>query len=149
MANRVIHDYQCYDYHSNILFKLVVESTALKNNYSTLWHLDYGIAKTLKLFIYLNPVSIHDGNTLIIDKNRTQKLRDIDELPIEYEKRKEDLTPVLKELGLDTSYLAYDYEAGDALLFSPLLLAHRRLPPKENQKRYTIILQLHTRWYSD
>ena len=116
----------------------VVKSNALENNPSTLWHLDGGSVKTLKLFIYLNPVSIHGGNTLIVDQNRTKVLRDVGALPIEQEKRKLDLSSTLQELKLDTSTLSYDYEAGSALLFSPLLLAHRCLPPKNNQKRYTI-----------
>lgn len=116
----------------------VVKSNALEDNYSTLWHLDGGSPKTLKLFIYLNPVSIHGGNTLIIDQNRTKVLRDAGALPIEHEKRKLDLSSTLQKLKLDTSTFSYNYEAGCALLFSPLLLAHRCLPPKNNQKRYTI-----------
>lgn len=116
----------------------VVESNALESNYSTLWHLDGGISKTLKLFIYLNPVSVHGGNTLMIDKDRTKLLRQAGFLPIENEKRKLDLSSSLKELDLDTSIISYSYEVGDALLFSPLLLAHKCLPPKNNKKRYTI-----------
>ncbi len=116
----------------------VVKSTALEDNYSTLWHLDHGIPKTLKLFIYLNPVSQHGGNTLIIDKERTEKLIHANALPLEQDKRKADLTPILEELNLDTNYIEHNYKTGDALLFNPLLLAHRCLPPDNAQKRYTI-----------
>ncbi len=120
----------------------VIDSFASTYYYSTRWHLDGGIAKTLKLFVYLNPVSEHGGNTLIIDQNRTEKLRKAGELPLELEERKEDLTQVLEQMGLDSSYLAYDLKAGDALLFDPLILAHRCLPPREGKERYTISFTL-------
>ncbi|MDX8399211.1 MAG: hypothetical protein R8K20_03065 [Gallionellaceae bacterium] len=116
----------------------VVDSSASRYKYSERWHLDGGIPKMLKLFVYLNPVAEHGGNTLIIDRNRTEKLKMAGELWHAPEERKEDLTPVLKQMGLDSSYLAYDFEAGDAVLFSPLLLVHRCLPPRIGKKRYTI-----------
>ncbi|MGR9013069.1 MAG: hypothetical protein ACU83U_05435 [Gammaproteobacteria bacterium] len=120
----------------------VIDSSASTYNNSTTWHLDGGITKTLKLFVYLNSVTEHGGNTLIIDQHRTEKLRKAGELPLEEEKRKEDFTQVLEQMGLNSSYLAYDLKAGDALLFSPLILAHRCLPPKAEKKRYTICFTL-------
>jgi len=116
----------------------VVDSSASIYHYSDRWHLDNGMPKMLKLFVYLNPVAEHGGNTLIIDRSRTEKLRKAGKLPKEGEEREEDLIPVLKQMGLDSSSLAYDLKAGDAILFSPLLLAHRCLPPRTGKKRYTI-----------
>ena len=78
----------------------------------------------------------------MVDLPATEKLREAGELPIVGEDRKEDLIPVMQELGIDSSLLAYDLDAGDALLFSPLILAHRCLPPKEGKKRYTICFSL-------
>lgn len=106
--------------------------------YNCLWHLDGGVAKTLKLFVYLNPVSSQGGNTLIIDQARTKQLRNAGALPLESEKRFADLSEVLDELGLSRDYLAYDLKCGDALLFSPLLLAHKCHLPNEGKYRHTI-----------
>jgi len=116
----------------------VVDSSASIYNGSCLWHLDHGMPNMLKLFVYLNPVTQHGGNTLFFDRNRTVKLRNAGELPIENNQRKEDLTQALEEMGLDSCYLAFDLKAGDALLFSPLLLAHRCLAPRAGKKRHTI-----------
>lgn len=116
----------------------VVDSTAAEYEYNIFWHLDNGIPNTLKLFVYLDPVAEHGGNTLIIDRERTDALRGAGALPIEVEKRREDLTPDLERLGLDTRHLGYDLKAGDGLLFSPLVLAHKCLAPKAGKKRHTI-----------
>lgn len=116
----------------------VVDSSASQYYYSDRWHLDGGMPKMLKLFIYLNSVEEHGGNTLIIDQDRTDHLRKAGGLLVEGKERKEDLAPALREMGLSTRYLAYDLKAGDALLFSPLMLAHRCLPPRSGEKRYTI-----------
>lgn len=120
----------------------VVDSSAIDYEYNKLWHLDGGITGTLKLFVYLNPVSEHGGNTPIIDKDRTEILRCSDALPLCETQRSEDLTSQLTALGLDTGYKMYDLKAGGALLFSPLLLAHRCLPPRFDKKRYTVCFTL-------
>lgn len=140
--NTLLKDYFQTEYRPLCAMFDVVDSSASTSNPSTRWHLDGGIAKTLKLFVYLNPVSEHGGNTLIIDQNRTQMLRELDQLPLEGEKRKEDLTQVLEQEGIDSSTLAYDLKAGDALLFNPLILAHKCLPPRTGEKRYTICFTL-------
>lgn len=116
----------------------VVDATDAAHNPNTFWHLDGGVRHTLKLFVYLNPVAEHGGNTPIIDLDRSNKLKKTGALPIEQDKRKQDMTEALEALGLDTTYLAYDLKAGDVLLFNPLVLAHRCQPPKEGQKRYTV-----------
>lgn len=126
------------DYHILCRTLDVVDSAASAYNPSTRWHLDHGIPGTLKLFIYLNNVSEHQGNTLIIDLKRTAKLKVAGELPLDFNERTEDLEPVLKKMKLDSNHLAYDLAAGDALLFDPLTLAHRCLPPQAGKKRYSL-----------
>lgn len=120
----------------------VVGSALSTKSYSDRWHLDGGSDRSMKLFLYLNPVAEHGGNTLIIDLPRTKELNKANALPLEGEKRTEEVAPVLEKLGLDTGHLAYDLEAGDALLFDPFTLAHRRLPPREGHKRYTVCFLL-------
>ena len=115
-----------------------VDSTGSDYRYNCRWHLDGGMTKTLKLFIYLNSVASHGGNTLIIDQARTQRLCESGALPVEYEGRFSDLSEKLGELGLSRDYQAYDLEGGDALLFSPLLLAHKCCLPNKGQVRHTI-----------
>ena len=138
----LIRDYFQSDYRLFCVKFDVVDSLATSYVPHTFWHLDGGVPKTLKLFIYLNPVSEHGGNTLVIDQHRTEVLRKAEVLPIETDRRKNDLTEDLIQLGLDTDVLSYDLKAGDALLFNPLVLAHRCLPPVEGKKRYTICFTL-------
>jgi len=116
----------------------VLDASASAYYPSTTWHLDGGPKKALKLFVYLNGVEEHGGNTLIIDRERTQRLRTAGALPLALDERTEELTPVLEGLGLDTGTLGFDLKAGDALLFDPFVLAHRCLPPKPGRKRYTV-----------
>ena len=116
----------------------VVDASAASSDPNTFWHLDGGVTNTLKLFVYLNPVSEHGGNTPIIDLARTNRLRGTGWLGVTEAERKQDVTGLLEALGLDTGYLTYDLKAGDALLFNPLLLAHKRLLPREGKKRYTV-----------
>ncbi|MGB0712541.1 MAG: hypothetical protein ACPGUC_03165 [Gammaproteobacteria bacterium] len=106
--------------------------------YNTRWHLDSGIRGTLKLLLYLNPVADHGCNTPLIDAERTAKLRSAGALPLEHEARREDLGHDLRGLGLDTGVLTHDLEAGDGLLFNPLLLAHRCHPPHVGKQRHSI-----------
>lgn len=115
-----------------------VDSQAEDYSFNTYWHLDYGLQKSLKLFVYLNPVSEHGGNTLMIDKERTEAVRDAGGLPIEHNKRYFDLTETLQKLGLDTEVIGYDLKEGDALLFSPFILAHKCQPPQPGHERHTI-----------
>lgn len=116
----------------------VIEHLAWQHNYSTRWHLDGGVKRTLKLFVYLNSVKEHGGNTLLMDKARTEKIRAQGFLPLEYGERYRDLTIELQQLNLSTKVIAYPLVAGDVLLFNPLELAHKCLPPIQQQKRYTI-----------
>lgn len=116
----------------------VVGSDDSTHNRNALWHLDSGVKGTHKLFIYLNPVAEHGGNTEIVDLERTNKLRRAGALPLEDTQRKEDLSGVFEELGISAEIHAYDLKAGDGLLFDPLTLAHRCQPPKAEKRRYTI-----------
>ena len=120
----------------------VTDSSAATTNYSTRWHLDGGVINTHKLFIYLNPVAEHGGNTVMVDVESTRKLLQAGELPSAITERKEDLGEVFAQLGINDKLLAYDLNAGDALLFDPLTLAHRCLPPREGEKRYTVCFTL-------
>lgn len=119
-----------------------VDSNAPQYYQSTKWHLDSGIRGTLKLFIYLNAVKQHGGNTLILDRDKTELLRRAGYLPLAQEERREDLNPALRALGLGEETITYGLEAGDGFLFSPLLLAHRCLPPQVGKVRHTFSFTL-------
>ena len=45
-----------------------VDSSANNNNDSTRLHCDGGVRNTLKFFVYLNSVTEHGGNTLLMNK---------------------------------------------------------------------------------
>jgi hypothetical protein len=107
-------------------------------NPNTLWHLDGGITSSLKLFVYLNPVSEHKGNTLMMDKDRTDQLLKANHLPVEQDLRLEDISAELLDLGLDPRPIAFDLKAGDGLLFDPAQLAHKCLLPGAGKSRYAI-----------
>lgn len=112
-----------------------VDSYATDYSMNTRWHLDYGIKNSLKIFIYLNPVSEHGGNTLIYNQEKTEALRKAGALPMEHEKRYSDLP---ESLSQSCQPVAYDLKAGDALIFSPLLLAHKCQLPLAGKMRHTI-----------
>lgn len=116
----------------------VVGSAGASHNPNTLWHLDGGVRGTHKLFIYLNPVAEHGGNTVMVDRERTKQLLQANALPVEQDKRKEDLSAVFEELGVSPEVLAYDLKAGDGLIFDPLTLAHRCQPTMAGKWRYTL-----------
>ncbi len=115
-----------------------VDSQAEDYSFNTYWHLDYGLEKSLKLFVYLNPVSEHGGNTLMIDQERTEIVRNAGALPIDPDRRYFDLTETLQKLELGTEVIGYDLKEGDALLFSPFILAHKCEPPQPGHERHTI-----------
>ncbi|GAB6040993.1 hypothetical protein [Endothiovibrio diazotrophicus] len=119
-----------------------VDSRASTNLLNTYWHLDTGTRNTHKLFVYLNPVAEHGGNTVMVDVERTKRLRQAGQLPMALDERKQDVTEALEQLGLSTEVLAYDLKAGDAVLFDPITLAHRCLPPREGRLRYTICFSI-------
>lgn len=115
-----------------------VDSSANNHNYNTRWHCDGGVRNTLKLFVYLNSVTEHGGNTLLMDKPRTDKLREYGHLPLELKLRKLTLNEALLELSLPTDPMAYNLNAGDGLLFDPIQLAHKCLAPTSEKVRYTL-----------
>lgn len=120
----------------------VVGCAGATQNLNTLWHLDNGVPGTHKLFIYLNPVAEHGGNTVMVDLARTDKLKKVGALPFEEDGRKEDLTEVFEQLGVSPEVHAYDLKAGDGILFDPLTLAHRCQPTTTGRRRYTICYTL-------
>jgi len=115
-----------------------VDSSANNHNDSTRWHCDGGVRNTLKLFVYLNSVTEHGGNTLLMDKPRTDKLREHGHLPLEGKRRKLALTEALLGLCLPAAPVAYNLNAGDGLLFDPIQLAHKCLAPIADKVRYTL-----------
>lgn len=119
-----------------------VDSEATDYDFNLYWHLDGGVKKSLKLFVYLNPVAEHGGNTLFFNLESTQRLRDAGALPREPTERYQDITHFMDELSLETDMLEYDLNTGDALLFSPFILAHKCQPPRANMVRYTICFLL-------
>lgn len=120
----------------------VVDSAGPAHNRNALWHVDHGIRGTHKLFIYLNAVADHGGNTVMVDQARTIRLRQADALPVEQDQRTADLSAVCAALGISQALLAYDLEAGDGLLFDPLRLAHRCQPTLPGMRRYTVCFTL-------
>ncbi|ADZ92388.1 hypothetical protein GV054_15975 [Marinomonas mediterranea] len=116
----------------------VVGDDALTSYASTTWHLDHGLKGSLKLFVYLDSVADHGCNTLMFDRGRTEHLRQAGAFPLSLEERKDDLTCELEKLHLSTEHISFDLEAGDILLFSPFVLAHRCLPPQKGKKRHTV-----------
>lgn len=116
----------------------IIDDTALETYYSTTWHCDGGINGMLKVFLYLNSVQEHGCNTLIIDESTSDQLKEMGALPHALDERTTDLSDYLQAFPCKTSITQYDLAAGDLLIFDPLRLAHRCLPPRQNKKRYTI-----------
>lgn len=120
----------------------VAGSAGFPHNLNAAWHLDSGIRGMHKLLIYLNPVAEHGGNTVMLDQAHTKSLLRADVLPVEQDRRREDLSPVFADLGISPALRAYDLGAGDGLLFDPLNLAHRCQPTMAGKRRYTICFSI-------
>ncbi|BDX07899.1 hypothetical protein MACH26_34200 [Planctobacterium marinum] len=140
--NRDIRDFFSAFYQEDFLVKWplldVVSDNALETYLSTTWHCDGPMKGLLKCFLYLNPVSEHGCNTLIIDEVRTRKLQSVNALPLELERRHTDISAFLQTLGLPETPIEFDLCAGDLLIFAPHKLAHRCLPPRAGKMRYTV-----------
>lgn len=140
-VDALLREYFQSDYQAQWpLFNVISSSDS--DYYSARWHFDGGITNSFKLFIYLNPVSKHQGNTIMMDKKASEEFRKTGELSIVASERKEDLSELIKELNLTQNCFTYNLQTGDALLFSPILLAHRCVLPKEGEKRYTICFNI-------
>lgn len=120
----------------------VIDNDTINDYLSKLWHLDGGVPGCFKLFVYLNSVQEHGCNTHMVSRQVTEQLRSGGYLPLETEKRTEDLSAAHQALGIPQNIIAFDLQAGDGFVFSNTKLAHKCQPPKPGQARYTICYQL-------
>ena len=99
---------------------------------SSHWHCDGGPIKHLKMLIYLNATEEHGGNTKFLDKETTDKLKDIGYIFGCTYSRSDDVGPLCRDRNIDLNEIIYeDIEAGDALLFNPQQVAHiGKIPDK-------------------
>ncbi len=106
------------------------------------WHCDTGPAKQLKIIVYLNPTSQHQGNTLLSDKTTTDKLKEIGYVFNSTKYRLSDIKRLTDALKLPHCIESFDLAAGDGILFNPYDLLHRGSAPSPSTPRYTLTLCL-------
>jgi len=120
----------------------VVDDDALINYASAKWHVDGGLRKMLKLFVYFNAVAEHQSTTLMMDPVRTKALHEMDALPLEQAHRHSDVSQFLLSRGLPCQPNYHEIDTGGVHIFDPLNLAHRCRPPIAGKKRYTLCFSL-------
>ena len=115
-----------------------VDSSIDESGYFTKWHCDSGPSKHLKIIVYLNSVEKHGGNTFFYEKNITKALKEKGYIFCDIRNRKKDISGLLDHLGLDSTPKQFELNAGDAIIFNPLEVAHRCDVPQDKKTRYTI-----------
>lgn len=95
-----------------------------KKNYSLRWHCDAGPEKQLKLLIHLCDMQNHDGGTYILDRETTEKLRDIGYIHNKHDDRKADIEALCKYYNIEYQPKLIQTDIGEALIFNPSRLLH-------------------------
>ena len=106
------------------------------------WHCDGGPEKHLKIIVYLNSMSEHNGATLLADIETTRNLKEAGYIFNDPGFRQADLTALTQEFNLPHNTEFFELNSGDAIIFNPYDLAHRGQAPNAGTPRYVLTLCL-------
>ena len=115
-----------------------IESTDEETGYSTKWHCDGGPEKHLKVITYLNGFDEHGSDTAYLDKEATDKLKEVGYIFASVEKRSLNIEPLCKKLNVDYQPMGVKPAAGDTIIFNPFEIAHRAKTPVPGKPRYAL-----------
>ncbi len=108
---------------------------------SSHWHCDAGPTEHLKVILYLNARSEHNGGTAFIEKPATDVLKRAGYVFQPREERHFDMGEVIHSLGLPPSEHVAQPECGEAVVFRPSQVMHKAVIPTEGE-RITVTLLL-------
>lgn len=117
-----------------------LEDNIEKNTYFSKWHCDGGPENHLKLITYLNGYNDHGSSTALLDKESTDKLKDIGYIFNNINKRSLDITPLCEHYNINFSPSVIKPNIGDSIIFNPQQLAHRAMPANKKKARYSLTL---------
>lgn len=126
-----------------------VNSDMEEEGYFTKWHCDSGPQKQLKLIVYLNGYEEHNSYTGFLNKNSTDKLKDIGYIYNDINNRVLDISELCQHYKIDFNPSFGKPNTGDCLIFNPAQVAHKAFVPKEGNKRYALnlcLVQSETGW---
>lgn len=109
---------------------------------SSKWHCDGGPVKHLKLITYLNGYDEHGSGTAVLDKESTDKLKDIGYIFNYVVKRSNDIEPLCNHYDINHTPNLIKPNAGDSILFNPHQVAHKAVAPNKGKARYSFTLCL-------
>jgi hypothetical protein len=119
-----------------------VNSDMEEGGYFTKWHCDSGPQNQLKLIVYLNGYEEHNSYTGFLNKDSTDKLKDIGYIYNDINNRVLDISELCQHYKIDFNPHFGKPNAGDCLIFNPSQVAHRAFVPREGKKRYALNLCL-------
>jgi hypothetical protein len=96
---------------------------------SMLWHCDTGPTRHLKLLVYLEDAAFTGGNTHFFDRSISDGLRNAGYTFGRTRRRRADLAPLMRHLGMPERIIDFPLRAGQALLFEPTRTLHRGIVP--------------------
>ncbi|REL34800.1 GSCFA domain-containing protein [Thalassotalea euphylliae] len=115
-----------------------VASTDEQSSVSARWHCDAGPTKHLKVIVYLNGHDEHKSDTPFLDKQATDKLKEIGYIFNNYNDRNTNITPLCEHFNVNYNPQSLKPSVGDAVIFNPNQVAHRALPPIPEKTRYAL-----------
>ena len=117
-----------------------LEDDIEKDTYFSKWHCDGGPKNHLKLITYLNGYDEHGSSTAVLDKESTDKLKDIGYIFNNINKRNIDIAPLCKHYDINFSPSLIKPNKGDSIIFNPHQLAHKAMPANKGKARYSLTL---------
>ena len=108
------------------------------SNPSTKWHCDNSPPQSLMIMCYLESDEQHESSTLFLEKESTDKLKEIGYIYNNIEHRKEDLSEIFEAYNIDNKIHRHSFKPGETIVFSATDIAHKAQLPKIGRTRTTI-----------
>lgn len=115
-----------------------IGSKVEETDYSCHWHCDAGPKKHLKVITYLNSQDEHGSDTNYLNKDSTDKLKEIGYIFNDINNRVTDISDICQYFDIDFSPKYTSPKTGDTLIFNPYQLAHKACPTDNGQVRYAL-----------
>lgn len=123
-------------------FSLVRTQPGKEAKRSMLWHCDTGPTRHLKLLVYLEDSAASGGNTEFLDAATTRAMVDAGYVFGPVRRRRSDLAPIAKPLGVECRPIRHEIKAGQGVLFDPALLLHRGILPTRGPRHVAMLCLL-------
>jgi len=108
------------------LLKAKPAETAIR---SFLWHCDKGPSCHVKILLYLNDFSEHQGSTIFLDRLTTRQFGKAGYVFGSVKKREEDLSELAQQHNIAFHPQGWEMKAGEGIIFEPSQVLHKGILP--------------------